>query len=129
LAFEGTATTLDYQPSVATVVLNTAFTQITPTTGLPFNVAGGIFNFRNVTIPQGVSVIGQGPNPMVWLCTGSFTVAGTLTVRGGNGATVNTLQSANFPKAGGSGACGGGNGGDGTPSATERDLRGGAGFG
>lgn len=127
-AFEGTSTTLDYQPS-GTVVLNTAFTQLTPTMGLPINVAGGVFNLRNVNIPQGVTVIGQGPNPMVWLCTGSLNVSGTLTVRGGNGATVDTLQSASFPKAGGIGNCGGGNGGDGTPSATERDLRGGNGRG
>ncbi len=128
-AFEGKSTTLEYQPTASEVVLNTAFTQIVPANGLPFTVSGGVFNFRNVTIPQGVSVVGNGPNPMVWLCSGRFTVGGTLSVRGGNGARVDTLQSANFAKAGGVGSCGGGNGGDGTPSATQRDPRGGTGRG
>jgi len=128
-AFEGKSTSLEYQPTALEVVLNTAFTQIVPSNGLPFTVAGGEFNFRNVTIPQGVTVVGQGPNPMVWLCSGRFTVAGTLTVRGGNGARVDTLNSANYAKAGGVGGPAGGNGGDGTPSATQRDLRGGTGRG
>jgi hypothetical protein len=128
-AFEGKSTSLEYQPTANEVVLNTSFTQIVPASGLPFSVSGGVFNFRNVTIPQGVTVSGQGPNPMVWLCSGRFTVAGTLQVKGGNGARVDTLNSANFAKAGGVGVCGGGNGGDGTPSATLRDLRGGTGRG
>jgi hypothetical protein len=128
-SFEGRSTTLEYEPTVPEVVLNTAFTQIVPKVGLPFNVSGGVFNFKNVTIPQGVNVKGQGPNPMIWLCSGDFRVAGTLTVRGGNGARVDTLNSANFAKAGGIGICGGGNGGNGTPSGTRRDLRGGTGNG
>ena len=128
-AFDGNQTSLEYEPIANEIVLNTAFTQIVPKAGLPFTVTGGVFNFRNVTIPQGVTVIGQGPNPMVWLCNGKFTVAGTLTVRGGHGARVDTLQSANFAKAGGIGSCGGGNGGDGTPKATLRDVRGGHGRG
>ena len=127
--FEGKSTSLEYQPTANEVVLNTSFTQIVPSNGLPFTVSGGVFNFRNVTIPQGVTVVGQGPNPMVWLCSGRFTVAGTLTVRGGNGARVDTLNSANFAKAGGVGGPAGGNGGDGTPSATQRDVRGGTGRG
>jgi len=123
-AFEGTTTNLEYEPTAQEVVLNTSFTQIVPKIGLPFTVAGGVFNFKNVTIPQGVTVRGSGPNPMVWLCSGTFTVSGTLTVNGGAGARVDTLNSANFAKAGGVGVCGGGNGGAGTPSATLRDLRG-----
>ena len=128
-AFEGNSTSLEYEPTANEIVLNTGFTQVVPKAGLPFTVSGGVFNFRNVTIPQGVTVIGQGPNPMVWLCSGKFTVAGTLQARGGQGARVDTLNSANFAKAGGIGVCGGGNGGDGTPSATQRDLRGGTGRG
>ena len=127
--FEGKSTTLEYQPTANEIVLNTAFTQIAPSNGLPFTVTGGVFNFRNVTIPQGVTVVGQGPNPMVWLCSGRFTVSGTLTVRGGDGARVDTLNSANFAKAGGVAGPSGGNGGDGTPSATLRDQRGGTGRG
>lgn len=128
-AFEGNPTSLEYEPTANEVVLNTSFTQIVPKAGLPFTVSGGVFNFKNVTIPQGVTVRGSGPNPMVWLCSGKFTVAGTLTVSGGNGARVDTLNSANFAKAGGVGSCGGGNGGEGTPSATQRDLAGGTGRG
>jgi hypothetical protein len=128
-AFGGNPTSLDYRPTANEVVLNTGFTQIVPANGLPFTVSDGVFNFRNVEIPQGVTVVGQGPNPMVWLCSGDFKVSGTLTVRGGNGARVDTLNSANFAKAGGIGVCGGGNGGDGTPSPNTRDLRGGTGRG
>jgi hypothetical protein len=123
-AFEGRDTSIEFEPSVREVVMNTAFTQVVPKVGLPFNVSGGVFNFKNVTIPQGVLVRGQGPNPMVWLCTGDFRVAGELSVRGGNGQRVDTLNSANYAKAGGIGVCGGGNGGDGTPAALTRDQRG-----
>ncbi|MCA8978293.1 MAG: hypothetical protein KDC98_26430, partial [Planctomycetes bacterium] len=89
--FEGNRTTLDFEPNVIEVVLNTSFTQVVPKEGLPFNVAGGVFNFNNVRIPAGVSVKGQGPNPMVWLCRNDFVVAGHLSVDGGRGSRVDTL--------------------------------------
>lgn len=127
--FEGTNTTLEYRPTISEVVLSTDFTQVIPSNGSPFNVSGGVFNFRNVTIPAGVRVNGVGSNPMVWLVTGDFRVAGELSVRGGNGQRVDTLNSANFPSAGGVGVCAGGNGGKGSPSGTQRDLSGQAGFG
>lgn len=127
--FGGNATTLDYRPLANEVVLNTAFTQVVPENGLPFTVNGGVFRFRDVTIPQGVRVVGQGPNPMIWRCSGRFTVEGTLTVDGGDGARVDTLRAANFAKAGGVGSCGGGNGGEGSPSGTGRDQTGAAGRG
>jgi len=128
-AFEGTPTSLDYEPTSTEVVLNTDFTQVVPKVGLPFTVSGGVFNFRNVSILPGVTVTGQGTKPMVWLCSGDFRVAGTLSVSGGNGARVTTLQSANFPKAGGLGHCGAGNGGSGSLSAIARDLTGEPGYG
>ena len=128
-AFEGNQTELEFEPNVLEVVLNTSFTQVVPKSGLPFNVSGGVFHFKNVRIPQGVQVKGQGPNPMVWLCRGDFVVAGQLSVDGGRGARVDTLRAANFAKAGGIGVCAGGNGGDGTPSGTSRDMRGGTGNG
>lgn len=128
-AFEGTPTAIEYEPQAQEVVLNTDFTQVVPKTGLAYNVAGGVFNFRNVHIPQGVTVRGQGSKPMVWLCSGDFVVDGELTVRGGDGSRVNTLNSANFPKAGGTGTCGGGSGGSGSPSGTERDAVGATGRG
>ena len=128
-AFEGRQTTLEFEPTAREVVLNTSFTQVVPKDGLAFNVSGGVFHFQNVHIPQGVIVKGQGPNPLVWLCTGDFRVDGELSVCGGDGSRVNTLNSANFAKAGGIGVCGGGNGGSGSPSGTARDERGTAGNG
>ena len=127
--FEGQQTILDYEPTNREVTLNTDFTSIQPSNGQPFNVSGGVFNFRNVTIPPGVTVLGSGTNPMVWLVSGNFTVSGTLSVRGGDGDRVNTLNSANFPAGGGIGQCGGGNGGRGSPGGTTRSPRGEDGFG
>ncbi|MFT4513179.1 MAG: hypothetical protein ACI89X_002613 [Planctomycetota bacterium] len=127
--FGGTSTEMDYRPLANEVVLNTSFTQVVPENGLPFTVNGGVFRFDDVTIPQGVTVRGQGPNPMIWQCSGKFTVHGTLTVSGGDGARVDTLRAANVAKAGGIGACGGGNGGEGTPSGSGRDQAGGTGRG
>ena len=127
--FGGSSTELDYRPLANEVVLNTSFTQVVPENGLPFTVNGGVFRFDDVTIPQGVTVRGQGPNPMVWQCSGKFTVEGTLSVSGGDGARVDTLRGANVAKAGGIGACGGGNGGLGTPSGSGRDQAGGTGRG
>jgi hypothetical protein len=89
--FGGSSTEVDYRPLANEVVLNTSFTQVVPENGLPFTVTGGVFRFDDVTIPQGVTVRGQGPNPMIWQCSGKFTVHGTLTVSGGDGARVDTL--------------------------------------
>ena len=61
-------TILDYAPTQSEVILNTDFTQIQPTVGPPINVAGGIFVFDEVTIPQGVTVRAFGSNPMIWIC-------------------------------------------------------------
>ncbi|MFO1076775.1 MAG: hypothetical protein U1E73_03510 [Planctomycetota bacterium] len=74
--FEGAETTVDYAPTSLETVLDTSFTQIVPVTGLPQNVSGGVFRFRNVTIPQGAIVRGVGPNPMVFVCTGDVRVRG-----------------------------------------------------
>ena len=122
-------TILDYSPTSAFVVLNTNFTQITPANAPPFNVSGGVFRFRNVHIRNGVTVQGTGSNPMVWIVCGDFIVDGKLTVDGGPGARVNTLNSANFPAAGGIGNCGGGNGGRGSPQTVQQSPHGEPGFG
>ena len=127
--FEGGFRDLDYEPSSQEVVLDTDFTQITPKNGQPINVANGIFNFRNVRIPAGVTVRANGSRPMVWLVTGDFIVEGNLTVSGGEGQRVDTLNSANFPSGGGIGNAGGGNGGRGTPKTSDRSFNGEAGFG
>ncbi|MEO0480708.1 MAG: Ig-like domain-containing protein [Planctomycetota bacterium] len=127
--FSGTENLLEYRPNTTEVVLNTDFTQISPVGTPPINVPGGVFQFREVTIPEGVTVRGEGTNPMVWLVNGDFTVNGTLTVRGGDGDRVDTLNSANFPTAAGSGVAGGGAGGAGSPMSNDRSLKGEDGFG
>ncbi len=127
--FEGTETQFDYVPRVREIQLNTDFTQITPANGSPFNVSGGVFQFRNVTIPENVTVIGTGSKPMVWLVTGDFVVEGEIRVAGGPGARVDTLMSPNFPTPGGNAGCGGGNGGRGSPATNDSDIRGENGFG
>lgn len=129
LDFEGTPTNLEYEPQQQQVVLNTNFTQITPKVGAPFGVTGGVFNFKNVKIPQGVTVRGQGTNPMVWLVSGTFEVAGTLSVRGGDGVRVTTTAAADVAKAGGAGVCGGGDGGAGSPQTRQRSGSGATGNG
>ncbi|MFY9343875.1 MAG: hypothetical protein WAT39_15400 [Planctomycetota bacterium] len=128
-AFEGTTTGAEFEPTAPETILNTNFTQVQPKNGAAYNVSGGVFNFKNVKIPQGKTVKGQGSNPMVWLVTGSFEVVGTLSVRGGDGAKVTTSSNANVIKPGGAGVCGGGDGGDGSPSSTQRDQFGGTGRG
>ena len=87
-AFEGTTTTIEYEPTRRDTVLNTDFTQVVPKVGTPYNVSGGVFNFKNVRIPPGVTVQGQGTNPMVFLVSGSFTVEGTLSPQYANQCTI-----------------------------------------
>lgn len=127
--FAGTESLLEFRPNATEVVLNTDFTQITPVGTPPINVPGGVFSFRSVTIPEGVLVRGEGTRPMVWLVNGDFTVNGTLSVRGGDGDRVDTLNSANFPTAAGAGVAGGGAGGRGSPQGNDRSLAGQDGFG
>lgn len=119
----------DYEPQTREVILNTDFTQIVPRNCIPVNVAGGVFTFRSVRIPVGVTVRGQGSNPMVWIVAGDFLVEGTLDLRGGDGARVDTLNSPNFPAPGGIGVCGGGRGGAGSPNTTQTSPTGETGAG
>ncbi|MEZ5966468.1 MAG: hypothetical protein R3F56_21710 [Planctomycetota bacterium] len=119
----------DFQPNTAEVVLNTDFAQVRSRNCPPVNVAGGIFYFRSVHIPQGVTVRGEGTNPMIFVVLGDFVVDGDLELDGGRGMRVDTLRSANFPAAGGIGVCGGGNGGRGSPNSTGTSLNGEPGYG
>ncbi|MBL8732407.1 MAG: hypothetical protein JNN13_08565 [Planctomycetes bacterium] len=128
-AFEGTTTGAEFEPTAPETILNTDFTQVVPKNGAPYNVSGGVFNFKNVTINTGKVVKGQGSNPMVWLCAGTFTVNGKLQVNGGDGERIMTSANASLPKAGGAGVCGGGDGGNGSPSSTQRSIAGGTGNG
>ncbi|MGK0154393.1 MAG: hypothetical protein ACI9SE_001345 [Neolewinella sp.] len=127
--FEGTVTGAQFEPTAPMTVLSTDFTLVTPKVGASYNVSGGVFNFNEVTIPAGKVVRGIGTNPMVWLVSGTFDVAGELSVRGGDGQAVGTSGNANVAKAGGIGVCGGGDGGAGSPSTIARDIAGGTGNG
>lgn len=146
-AFDGVETTLDWAPSGLDTVLHTSSTQIVGPNGTPITVTGGVFDFRNLTIPQGTAVVGRGPNPLVLRCSGKVTIGGTLSVRGANGrpggAGGGQYRGPGDVAAGtplyppstepqpwsGIGACGGGDGGAGSPSTVARDQRGGAGNG
>jgi hypothetical protein len=119
----------DFQPTVREVVLNTDFTQVQSSNCPPVNVTGGVFLFRSVRIPAGVTVRGEGSRPMVWIVAGDFVVEGDLILDGRDGARVDTLHSANFPAPGGIGACGGGAGGDGSPNTIGTSYTGEPGFG
>lgn len=118
----------DWRPTSQEVVLSTDFSVVQTSAG-PRSFAGGVFLFHNVTIPRGVRVRGVGRNPLVIIASGRIQIDGTLSVRGGDGQSVNTLNSANFPSAGGQGNCGGGDGGQGSPNPTGRSFQGGTGFG
>ncbi|MBK9129679.1 MAG: hypothetical protein IPM13_18120, partial [Phycisphaerales bacterium] len=127
-AFEGSETEFNYRPTVREVVLNTDFADLAVRTR-------ALQRLRwRVSVPQRDDPRGShgarfGTKPMVWLVTGDFIVEGELTVQGGNGARVDTLNSANFPTAGGVGGCGGGNGGRGSPLTSDTSNIGEAGFG
>ncbi len=131
LDFEGRDVTRDFRPRVPEVLLNTDHTHVMPEFGASFDVVGGVFEFRNVTIPRGVVVRGIGTKPMVWLVTGDFVVEGELNVGGGDGALARGVgqYEPGTPAYGGRGVCGGGRGGHGSPSVVDSDLQGESGFG
>ena len=141
-AFEGGSDTIDFVAPAAETVLNTAYTTFAPTTGPLQEVTGGVFRLRNLTIPAGSFVQGTGPHPLVFVCRGKVVIDGTLTVRGGDGTRSNgisiqysgphdtVLAGQTSPGTGnGTGRCGGGNGGAGSPNASVRDFRGSTGRG
>lgn len=129
LDFAGGAPQYDFEPTQREVVLNTDFTQVIPKVGAPFNVTGGVFAFRNVHIPAGCTVRGNGSKPMVWLVSGEVRIDGQLMVNGGEGSLGHrltqyrgpgdVLRNTNggvwkVPTPGGVGGCGGGDGGAGS---------------
>ena len=127
--FEGLQTPFDFEPQTRETILSTDVTTVVPKNGPPLTVTGGVFRFRNITIPEGKVVRGVGSNPMVWLATGQVDVKGHLHVDGGDGGQVDTLNGANFPTAGGTGVCTGGNGGKGSPDTADTSQKGENGFG
>lgn len=127
--FPGSETARDYHPRSPEVLLNTDFTQITPVNGVPFDVAGGVFEFRNVTIPRGVRVTVSGTKSMIWRVTGDFVVEGELDLSGGPGQSVSFAFNPRPSAYGGVASCGGGSGGRSSPVEGDTSRQGEDGFG
>ncbi|MCC6783020.1 MAG: hypothetical protein IT457_09265 [Planctomycetes bacterium] len=127
LAAQGFA--YDFQPSGREYVLNTASHVFQPPSGAPIVINGGVFVFRSVSIPAGTTVRAVGPNPLVLVVQNDVIIDGDLDLSGRDGASVDTLNSPNFPAPGGLGGPGGGRGGAGSPSSLGRDPRGETGYG
>ncbi len=119
----------DWMPTAREIVLNTNSTDIQPTSGPPVVVRGGLFTFRDVTIPANVRVRAEGFNPLVFVCSGTFTLNGVLSSDGADGQRVDTLHAANFPSFGGMPGAAGGMGGAGSPNSTDRSPSGAPGYG
>lgn len=121
--FATAQTSVNFNPTVLETVWNTDFTQVVPSNGPPFNVAGGLFVFNTVTIPAGTTLRGVGSRPMLIVCN-HIQVHGTIDMSGGNGDQVNTLGAANFQANGGVGGPAGGHGGAGSPGLVMQSLAG-----
>jgi hypothetical protein len=83
----------------------------TPNILEPIQVKGGEFHFRDIVIPEGVTVMARGSNPLVFTATGRVEIAGTVDVSGLTGGNDVSFDSAFFPVPGGAGGPGGGRGG------------------
>ncbi|MBL9075969.1 MAG: hypothetical protein JNL08_00615 [Planctomycetes bacterium] len=114
---------LDWIAPPGETILDTDSMTLQPTTGPAIRVTGGVFVFRHVTIPAGCTVVGRGSRAMVWI-TETMTVDGRLSVDGGDGERVVTIQSPGVPAMGGRGGAAGGDGGRGSPQVALRSLSG-----
>ncbi|HET6202086.1 MAG TPA: Ig-like domain-containing protein [Planctomycetota bacterium] len=121
------------------LILDTTLDQLTGTdgNGAPalLNVTGGVVNLHNLTVQAGGRIDGQGPNPLVFNCTGSVTIGGAspaaaavINVDGDLGTDV-LPNSADVTQPGAPGECGGGKGGDSSPDNEQSSQRGGDGAG
>lgn len=116
---------LNPHPLVQFVFLNTDHQPLplnngsTPDIKKPVVVKGGVFHFRKITIPEGVTLVARGSNPLVLNATESVVIEGTINVSGDNGTEDVTFDSAFVPCAGGLGGPGGGRGGMGQPPIPE----------
>jgi len=108
-----------------TVILDTDFQTLplydgsTPDVKKHTVVEGGIFNFHDIILPDGVTVKGIGSNPLILTATGRVEIAGTIDVSGADGIIDVTFDSAFTPVPGGLGGPGGGRGGVSHPAKPE----------
>lgn len=96
----GTGADGEFAPVSGTVTLITD--GLDPT----FGGFGGVFNFTDINIPSGVTVLVSGSNPLVLRATGSVTIDGTVEVSGGAGSSASLTAAG-----GGGGATAGGTAG------------------
>jgi len=127
LVFDGTGVLGRFMPiaprngDTLTVVLDTASQSFplldgsTPDVPPGLVVNGGVFHFSEIDIPDGVEIRVAGSNPLVFKCTGSVRIAGTIRLDGGNGSSEYAYDSAITSLPGGSAVAGGGIGGEAHP--------------
>ncbi|MCP5022718.1 MAG: hypothetical protein GY930_13210 [bacterium] len=92
-------------------------------------VIGGVVDVRDMYVPAGSRLIFVGPNPVTILASGTVTIEGEISVRGGNNDGVGTLNTTFQPESGSAGNAGGGKGGTGSFLTSSSTPRGGAGSG
>jgi len=106
---------------INTIVLDTASQTFplpdgsTPDAPPGYVVTGGVFQFTDVDIADGVEIRAAGSNPLVFKCTGSVRIAGDLLISGENGSSEFAYDSAITALPGGPATAGGGRGGDSHP--------------
>ena len=130
LEFDGTGILGRFQPPMPrsgdklTVVLDTAsqvFPMLegsTPDAPVGYVVNGGVFEFTDVDIPDGVEIKVVGPNSLVFKCTGTVRIAGDFVINGTNGISeyADDLDRSVTSIPGGHGVAGGGTGGESHPA-------------
>jgi len=89
---------------------------------------GGIVDVHDFIIEAGAELQVRGPNPFVVNATGEIRIEGTLNINGGAARDVATLNTGSQPEPGGTGNCGGGDGGTASEVRANSTPRGGAGF-
>ncbi len=124
----------DYHvPAGQTVSINTTTATIVGgPDGVPIasqTIIGGVLDVRNLVVPLGSRLIFVGPNPVTILASGTVTIEGEISIRGGNNDGVGTLDTTFQPEAGAAGNAGGGKGGTASYLTAGSTPRGGSGYG
>ncbi|MFT4542498.1 MAG: hypothetical protein ACI841_000785 [Planctomycetota bacterium] len=92
-------------------------------------VINGVFDVRDLYLPQSSSIRVQGPNTCTILASGKVELYGHLSLRGASSNGVNNINSTTLPELGAPGQAGGGRGGTGSYFTNQNTPRGGRGFG
>ncbi|MBL8843746.1 MAG: hypothetical protein JNL90_19650 [Planctomycetes bacterium] len=75
----------------------------------------GVFHFTDIDIPDGVIIVPQGNNPLVFKASGSVRIAGDILLSGDDGSSEFAYDSSITSIPGGPARAGGGRGGDSHP--------------